>query len=145
MCEVILIFRVELINSITLFKTLSTKPTLQLFKNGPRVWEKTSSTTKWTESSVQFCKYQRCKVVYYVTCMSYRSLLPNGKAQNNFQTVAGHNDQPKKFLLGLALFLTGQKIGKKVLINPCVIFCWWRCCIVTNWENLRSTDVGCLF
>ena len=73
--------------------------------------------------------------------MSYRSLLPNGRAQNNFQRVARHNDQPKKFLLGLALFLTGQKIGK-ILINPCVIFCWWGCCIFTNWEKQRFTDEG---
>jgi len=54
--------------------------------------------------------------------MSYRSLLPNARAQNNFQRVAGHNDQPKHVLLGLALFVAGQKIGKKMLINPCVIF-----------------------
>lgn len=31
---------------------------------------------------------------------------------------ARHNDQPKKFLLGQGLFLTGQK----TLTNPCVIF-----------------------
>ena len=64
-----------------------------------------------------------------INAVSYMSLLPNGKAQNNFQRVAGHNDQPKKFLLGLALFLTGQKPGK-ILINPCVIFYCY--CIFTD-------------
>ena len=36
------------------------------------------------------------------------------RVQNNFQTVAGHGDWPKKFSFGQALFLTDQNIGKKL-------------------------------
>ena len=31
-----------------------------------------------------------------------------------FWMVTGHNDRQKKFLLGRLVFLTGQKLGKKV-------------------------------
>ena len=34
------------------------------------------------------------------------------RAQNNFQTVARHNDWPKKFFVSQALILTSQNIEK---------------------------------
>lgn len=35
------------------------------------------------------------------------------RLQNNFLTMAGHDDQPKKFLLGQVSFLTNKKIKEK--------------------------------
>jgi len=61
----------------------------------------------------------------------------NFGAQNNFRTVAIHDDQPNKFLLGQVLFLTGQNIGKKS-IYPFVIFYQFVNVIVFY-------KVGCLF
>ena len=62
-----------------------------------------------------------CKVVKYLSKVVLHGRWQNAepvlhtcRAQNNFSTVTGHNDWQKKFLLGRLVFLTGQKLGKKV-------------------------------
>ena len=45
----------------------------------------------------------------YMTLLIHRC-----RAQNNFRTVAAHDDRSEKFLLGEVSLLTGQNIGKKV-------------------------------
>ena len=57
-------------------------------------------------------------------CVSWKAmkkLMFSCRAQNNFWTVARQDDRPKKFLLGLVSFLTGQNIGQKCW----VIICQW--------------------
>ena len=46
-------------------------------------------------------------------------LIHRCRAQNNFRTVAAHDDRSEKFLLGEVSLLTGQNIGKKVIQSLC--------------------------
>ena len=62
-----------------------------------------------------------CKVIKYLSKVVLHGRWQNAepvlhtcRAQNNFWMVTGHNDWQKKFLLGRLVFLTGQKLGKKV-------------------------------
>ena len=45
------------------------------------------------------------------------------RLQNNFLTMAGHENQPKKFLLGQVSFLSNKKTKGKKLTDPFVTFC----------------------
>ena len=55
-----------------------------------------------------------CKSIHLSPCIA--------RAQNNFWTVAGHINQPKKFLLRKSCFLTSQKVAEKMN--------WYSCCFL---------------